>query len=62
MALLKSDGIREAVRLGARALVLGGSFIGSEVAASLAQLGIGVTMVFPEGRLLELIVPSEWPF
>ena len=56
---MKSDGIREAVRLGARALVLGGSFIGSEVAASLAQLGIGVTMVFPEARLLELIVPQE---
>ena len=53
------DGIREAVRLGAQALVLGGSFIGSEVASSLAQLGLSVTMVFPETRLLELIVPQE---
>jgi len=54
-----SDGIREAAQQGKRALVLGGSFIGSEVASSLAQLGLGVTMVFPEGRLLELVVPQE---
>jgi 3-phenylpropionate/trans-cinnamate dioxygenase ferredoxin reductase subunit len=54
-----SDGIRQAAEPGKQALVLGGSFIGSEVASSLAQLGLGVTMVFPEGRLLELIVPEE---
>jgi len=54
-----SDGIRQAAESGKQALVLGGSFIGSEVASSLAQLGLGVTMVFPEGRLLELIVPEE---
>jgi 3-phenylpropionate/trans-cinnamate dioxygenase ferredoxin reductase subunit len=54
-----SDSIRQAAEPGRQALVLGGSFIGSEVASSLAQLGLGVTMVFPEGRLLELIVPEE---
>jgi NADPH-dependent 2,4-dienoyl-CoA reductase/sulfur reductase-like enzyme len=54
-----SDGIREAAQHGKPALVLGGSFIGSEVASSLAQLGLAVTMVFPEGRLLELVVPQE---
>jgi 3-phenylpropionate/trans-cinnamate dioxygenase ferredoxin reductase subunit len=54
-----SDGIREAAQHGKQALVLGGSFIGSEVASSLAQLGLAVTMVFPEGRLLELVVPQE---
>ena len=54
-----SDGIRQAAEPGKQALILGGSFIGSEVASSLAQLGLGVTMVFPEGRLLELIVPEE---
>jgi 3-phenylpropionate/trans-cinnamate dioxygenase ferredoxin reductase subunit len=54
-----SDGIRQAAESGKQALVLGGSFIGSEVASSLAQLGLGVTMVFPAGRLLELIVPEE---
>ncbi len=54
-----ADGIRKAARSGKRALVLGGSFIGSEVASSLAQLGSNVAMVFPEGRLLERVVPEE---
>ncbi|MBN1583837.1 MAG: FAD-dependent oxidoreductase [Anaerolineae bacterium] len=53
-----SDAIRRAAHGGQRALVLGGSFIGSEVAASLAQLGAQVTMVFPESRLLERVVPE----
>jgi NADPH-dependent 2,4-dienoyl-CoA reductase/sulfur reductase-like enzyme len=39
--------------------VLGGSFIGSEVAASLAQMGTEVVQVFPESRLLEPVVPEE---
>lgn len=42
-----------------RALVIGGSFIGSEVASSLSQLGAEVTMVFRESRLLERVVPKE---
>ncbi len=42
-----------------RALVLGGSFIGCEVAASLAQLGLHVTMVFPESRMLEKLLSEE---
>jgi NADPH-dependent 2,4-dienoyl-CoA reductase/sulfur reductase-like enzyme len=54
-----SDAIREAARSARRGLVLGGSFIGSEVAASLAQLGLRVTMVFPESRLLQAVVPEE---
>lgn len=54
-----SDSIREAAGSGKRALVLGGSFIGSEIAASLTQLGLSVTMVFPEARLLERIMPDE---
>ncbi len=54
-----SDGIRNAAQSGGAALVLGGSFIGSEVAASLSELGMDVTMAFPEGRLLERIVPRE---
>jgi 3-phenylpropionate/trans-cinnamate dioxygenase ferredoxin reductase subunit len=54
-----ADDIRKAAQSRRRALVLGGSFIGSEVAASLAQLGLSVTMVFPEVRLLERIVPGE---
>lgn len=52
-----SDSIREAAGEGAHALIMGGSFIGCEVAASLRQLGTQVTMVFPESRLLERIMP-----
>jgi NADPH-dependent 2,4-dienoyl-CoA reductase/sulfur reductase-like enzyme len=54
-----SDAIRQAATAGERALVVGGSFIGSEVAASLAQMGVSVTMVFPEPRLLMRIAPPE---
>jgi NADPH-dependent 2,4-dienoyl-CoA reductase/sulfur reductase-like enzyme len=54
-----ADSIRAAAEPGKHALVIGGGFIGSEVAASLAQLGLKVTMVFLEARLLERIVPEE---
>jgi NADPH-dependent 2,4-dienoyl-CoA reductase/sulfur reductase-like enzyme len=54
-----ADAIRAVATADQRALVIGGSFIGSEVAASLAQLGVQVTMVFLETRLLERIVPHE---
>jgi 3-phenylpropionate/trans-cinnamate dioxygenase ferredoxin reductase subunit len=54
-----AEEIRQAALEGGRAVVAGGSFIGSEVASSLAQLGVAVTMVFPEGRLLERVVPEE---
>jgi len=54
-----SEQIRAAGGEGRHALVMGGSFIGSEVAASLRQLGTRVTMIFPESRLLERIVPAE---
>ena len=54
-----SNAIREAAQPGKAALVLGGSFIGSEVAASLSQLSAEVTMVFPESRLLERVATEE---
>lgn len=54
-----ADAIRGAAQESKRALVVGGSFIGSEVASSLAQLGLGVTMVFLESRLLEPMAPQE---
>jgi NADPH-dependent 2,4-dienoyl-CoA reductase/sulfur reductase-like enzyme len=55
-----SDAIRGAAEDAGHALVLGGSFIGSEVAASLTQLGLDVTMVFPESRLLARVVPQAF--
>jgi 3-phenylpropionate/trans-cinnamate dioxygenase ferredoxin reductase subunit len=55
-----SNAIRAAARPGQRALVIGGSFIGSEVAASLSQLGVKVTMAFLEPRLLARIAPAPF--
>lgn len=54
-----ADAIRAVATAGVRALVVGGSFIGCEVAASLAQLGVAVTMAFLETRLLERVVTAE---
>ncbi len=54
-----AEGIRRAAGDGKRALVMGGSFIGAEVTASLTQMGLEVTEIFPESRLLELIVSPE---
>jgi len=53
------DRIREAGGEGKHALIMGGSFMGSELAASLRQLGTQVTMIFPGPRLLRRIVPVE---
>ncbi len=39
-------------------LVVGGGFIGSEVAAALSMHGAHVTMIFPERRLLERVFPA----
>ena len=44
------DAIKREARPGRRAVVVGMGFIGSEVAASLTQLGVEVTTVFP-GRV-----------
>jgi len=53
-----SDAIRQATKASGQALVIGGSFIGAEVTASLAQLGAKVTIAFPESRLLHLVAPE----
>ncbi|MFW6049111.1 MAG: NAD(P)/FAD-dependent oxidoreductase, partial [Candidatus Bipolaricaulota bacterium] len=41
------------------AIVVGGGFIGSEIAAALNLNDLNVTMVFPESYLLEKIFPKE---
>jgi 3-phenylpropionate/trans-cinnamate dioxygenase ferredoxin reductase component len=40
--------LRELAREGVQLAVIGGGFIGSEIAAALAMNGVGVTMIFPE--------------
>jgi 3-phenylpropionate/trans-cinnamate dioxygenase ferredoxin reductase component len=53
------DAIKRAVRPGLRAVVVGMSFIGCEVAASLTQLGVQVTTVFPEQVPLQRVLGAE---
>ena len=54
-----SDAIREAAGRGPRALVVGMGFIGSEVAASLTQLGLEVTGVMPGAAPLQSVLGPE---
>ncbi len=57
--LAESDSIKQAARPGRRAVVVGMSFIGSEVAASLRQLGVEVTAVLPGNAPLESVLGPE---
>ncbi|MHB9034311.1 MAG: NAD(P)/FAD-dependent oxidoreductase [Anaerolineae bacterium] len=54
-----SDAIKSAIKPKAPVVVLGGSFIGCEVAASLSLLGAQVTMLFPEKRVLERVAVPD---
>ncbi|MGE0133913.1 MAG: NAD(P)/FAD-dependent oxidoreductase [Dehalococcoidia bacterium] len=54
-----SKAIRARAERGRRAVVLGGGFIGMEVAAVLAQRGLDVTLVFPEERVWERFFTPE---
>jgi len=44
---------------GAKALIIGGGFIGSEMAASLHQRGAHVTILFPEPYLVHRVFPER---
>jgi NADPH-dependent 2,4-dienoyl-CoA reductase/sulfur reductase-like enzyme len=50
--------LRAAARPGRSALVIGGGFIGSEIAAALCMNGVDVTMVFPSMWLASRVFPE----
>lgn len=51
--------LRKLTEKGHRFLVIGGSFIGSEIAAALNMVGQQVTMVFPESAISERAFPKD---
>jgi len=51
--------VRAAATEGARVVVVGGGFIGSEIAAALATNGCAVTMVFPEKAIGARLFPQD---
>jgi 3-phenylpropionate/trans-cinnamate dioxygenase ferredoxin reductase subunit len=53
------EAIKRAAVPGRRAVIIGMSFIGSEVAASLTQLGVHVTTIFPGKYPLERVLGGE---
>ena len=57
--LADCDAIKREARPGRRALVVGMGFIGCEVAASLTQLGVQVTAVFPGKVPLQRVLGEE---
>jgi 3-phenylpropionate/trans-cinnamate dioxygenase ferredoxin reductase subunit len=57
--LAECDAIRRAAHPGARALIVGMGFIGSEVAASLRQLGLEVTAVLSGTAPLTAVLGSQ---
>src|SRR5919106_756635 len=57
--LSDSDTIRAAAGAAERAVVVGGGFIGMEVAASLRQLGLGVTLIHLGSGLFDQLRSSE---
>ena len=51
--------VRARMHDGASAIVIGGGFIGSELAASLAASGSRVTMIFPERGVASRVLPAR---
>ena len=58
-SLEDADGIREAARTADRVVVVGGGWIGAEVAASLRQLGLPVAMIAEESVPLERVLGAR---
>ncbi|MCF8303177.1 MAG: FAD-dependent oxidoreductase [Bacteroidales bacterium] len=54
-----ADEIRKAAKAAHNVVIMGGGFIGTEVAASLRQLDVNVALVFPEERMLQQLIPAE---
>jgi len=50
--------VRARAREGARVVVIGGGFIGSEIAASLRANGCLLTMIFPEAGISSRVLPA----
>lgn len=57
--IAECDDIRRVARPGARAVVVGMGFIGAEVAASLRQMGLEVTVVLPGAAPLATVLGNE---
>src|ERR1700674_3856093 len=57
--IAECDAIKRAAKPGARAVVVGSGFIGSEVAASLCQLGLKVTSVMRGKAPLDAVLGPE---
>jgi 3-phenylpropionate/trans-cinnamate dioxygenase ferredoxin reductase subunit len=58
-----ADALRAAARPGARAVIIGGGYIGLEVAATLRQLGLEVTVLEAADRVMNRVVAepvSRW--
>jgi 3-phenylpropionate/trans-cinnamate dioxygenase ferredoxin reductase component len=53
------DAIKESAHAGGHAVIVGMGFIGCEVAASLRQMGLEVTSVFPGSRPLDSVLGPE---
>jgi NADPH-dependent 2,4-dienoyl-CoA reductase/sulfur reductase-like enzyme len=51
--------LRREVERGRTAIVVGGGFIGSEIAAALNQNGVAVRMVYPESYLVSRVFPES---
>lgn len=51
--------LNDKIKEGIKVLVIGGGYIGSEMAAVLCEKGADVTMIFPEKRMLQRIFPKD---